>query len=560
MAAPKDMNGYTTLTQESDGVYLTVFPPQGKGRKVTFEEARRELARYQVKIENWAAVEQAVQQATGKPVKIAGAPQAAGGGAGPVFVEIAEDEMSAKVTVIPPQEAGEKIPTLEEVRAALQKAGVVFGVDEGRMQELGRALETMRTATDAQEPIEMEVAFGSPVKDGEDASLEYLYKEAVQKQEVAPPGEAEDGRVDYRAVHQIENVPKGTLLTRKLPPKPGIPGKTVTGKTIEPKEGKDIEIKAGKGVIVSPENPNEFIADTDGQVIIKNDTISVLSLYEVPGDVDFKVGNIDFVGTVIIRGDVKEDFKVYAGEDLVIHGVAEACDLKAGGKLTIGGGLAGHDRAKVVCKGDANIKYIRNAHVEVGGNLTVNQAIMHSKVIVGGKVVVSGKKGQIVGGCVVAGQEVQAATIGSNFATQTEIEVGENVQLREEMQRLESDLKIATENLEKTKKGITFLKDLQTKLGGNLPPEKKELLTKLTRAQFKLMADVKALSVRKQELERQEQEAAGERKKVSRVVCTGLIHPGVKITINRATRSIAEELKYCALTEQEGEIKVGPIR
>lgn len=559
MIAPKDMNGYTTLTQEADGVYLTVFPPQGKGRRVTLDEVRRELSRYQVRVENWSRVEQVVQQASGKPQKVA--PSAAPAGQGQVFVEIGEGEMSAKVTVIPPQDPGEKSATLDDVREALKRAGVVFGIDETRMAEIAAVLAEMAKAPESAEPVEMEVAFGSPVKDGEDAKLEYLYQDAVQKQEVAAGHEeTEDGRVDYRAVHQIENVPKGTKLARKIPPKPGIPGKTVTGKTIEAKEGQDVDIQPGRGVVVNPEDPTEFLADVDGQVVVKGNTLSVLSLYEVPGDVDFKVGNIDFVGTVIIRGDVKEDFKVFAGEDLVIHGVAEACELKAGGRLTIGGGLTGHDRGRVTCKGDANIKYIRNAHVEVGGNLTVNQAIMHSKVIVGGKVVVSGKKGQIVGGIVVAGQEIQAATVGSNFATLTELEVGENVQLREEMQRVDAELKTATENLEKTKKGIAFLKDLQTKLGGNLPPEKKELLTKLTRAQFKLMADVKTHATRKQELERQEQEASGDKKKVARVVCTGIIHPGVKITIHKATRSIAEELKYCALTEQEGEIKVGPIK
>jgi len=337
-------------------------------------------------------------------------------------------------------------------------------------------------------------------------------------------------------------------------------GMTVTGKPIEAKEGKDIDVIAGKGVIVSPENKEEWVADTDGQVIVKDNKITVMALYEIPGDVNLSTGNIDFIGTVVIRGDVKDGFKVYAGEDIIVNGVVEGAELKCNGKLTIAGGVSGNDKAKITCPGDANIKYIRNATVDVGGNLTSAQAIMHCKVTVGGKLTVAGKKGVIVGGQVIAGLEINAASMGSNFATPTEVIVGEVLGLRDELQKMENELKTSIENLDKTKKGIQFLKDLQVKMGGNLPPEKKELLTKLTRAQFKLMADTKIFAEKKQELEKKEQEGADERRRHAKVTCMGVIHTGVKITINKASRQITEELKYCTLTESDGEVKVGPFR
>lgn len=335
---------------------------------------------------------------------------------------------------------------------------------------------------------------------------------------------------------------------------------TVTGKALPAVDGKDIDVTMGKGVVVSPENKDEWISDTDGQVIIKDNKISVLALYEIPGDVNLSTGNIDFIGTVIVRGDVKDGFKVYAGEDLVINGVVEGAELKCNGKLSIAGGVSGNDKAKIICAGDANIKYIRNAIVEIGGSLTSGQAIMHSKVTVGKKVTVAGKKGVIVGGQVIAGEEVNAASMGSNFATPTEVIVGEAVGLRDELQKMENELKAAIENLDKTKKGIQFLKDLQVKMGGNLPPEKKELLTKLTRAQFKLMADTKMMAEKKQDLEKKEHDGVDDRRRHAKVTCMGVVHTGVKITINKATRQISEELKYCTLTESDGEVKVGPFR
>ncbi len=560
MTGPKDMDGYTTIAKQNDGVFLTVFPPHGKGRRASLEDVRRELAKYNVKAENEMVLNQMVHQALGKPQKIASAKTVQQ--VGSVFVELSPDEMSAKITVIPPDD--NKFATLEDIRKALAKYNIDHGVDESRLAELQTRLQAMASNQAEPEPVEVEVAFGTPVQHGEDARIDLIYKQNEEKAEEKKPEavfeESEDGRIDYRALHQIENIAKGTVLARKIHATKGVPGKTVTGRAIEAKDGKDLEIICGKGAAFNPENKDEVLADADGQVIVKDTRISVMSIYEVAGDVDFSTGNIDFVGTVTIRGDVKDGFKVHAGEDLIIQGVVEAAELKAGGKLTIGGGVSGSDRAVVTASGDATIKYIRNARVEIGGSLTVGQAIMHSKVVVGKKITVAGKKGVIVGGQVIAGEEINAASMGSNFATPTEVIVGELVGVRDEAQRLENEIKAASENLEKTKKGLAFLKDLQTKMGGNLPPEKKELLTKLTRAQFKLMADVKGLGEKKQDLDRQDAEGTADRKRHAKISCLGIIHTGVKLTVNKASRQVNEELKYCTLTESDGEVKVGPFK
>ena len=68
------------------------------------------------------------------------------------------------------------------------------------------------------------------------------------------------------------------------------------------------------------------------------------------------------------KRQVKDGFKIHAGEDIIISGVVEGAELTAGGKITVVGGVSGNDKAKIVCKGDASIKYVRNAIVEVGGN------------------------------------------------------------------------------------------------------------------------------------------------------------------------------------------------
>jgi ribosome-binding ATPase YchF (GTP1/OBG family) len=57
------------------------------------------------------------------------------------------------------------------------------------------------------------------------------------------------------------------------------------------------------------------------------------------------------------------------------------------------------------------------------------------------------------GGTTVAGWEVNAKEIGAKSGVPTEIEVGEDPRLRDEMRRIEKESKSFMEQLDKTKKG-----------------------------------------------------------------------------------------------------------
>jgi uncharacterized protein (DUF342 family) len=141
---------------------------------------------------------------------------------------------------------------------------------------------------------------------------------------------------------------------------------TVTGKEIVPTPGLLMMLKPGIGVKADPNDPNQFISTETGQVVIKNDTISVLSIYEVAGDLTLKIGNIDFMGTVLIHGSVTGEYKVKAGQDVVIDGVLDGGEVTAGGKVQIKGGIIGQ-KTRVTADGNIEAKYIRNAYVESGG-------------------------------------------------------------------------------------------------------------------------------------------------------------------------------------------------
>jgi uncharacterized protein (DUF342 family) len=549
--AVKDVDGYPTINAADGGLVLTVFPPEGHGKKVVYDTVRREIEKYHADGIKWDLVKNQVERPTGRPVMLV--PPKSKTGDSQVFVQVSPDEMEATLTVLPPERGG-KAATLDTLREAIGMAGVKFGVLEADLAKLEGPLAKMAKPDEVFEPIETVIAKGRSMANGADAYLDKVY-EKKQVQAEAPPETGDQGKADYRALHAIHNVVKGDLLVKKVPAGAGTPGMTVTGKETLAKPGNDLKLAASTGVVVDPNDPNAFLADADGQVVIKDGKISVLALYEIKGDLTMSIGNLDFIGSIVIGGSVGTGFKIKCGEDLVINGVLDGSEVTAGGKVTVKGGIVGQT-TRVVAEGDVNAKYIRNAHVESGHDIVVNDAIMHSNVIAAEKVQLVGAKGLLVGGTTIAGVEVSAKEMGAKMSTPTDIEVGENPRLREEAQHVEQELKVVEDQLDKAKKGIAFLKDMSQKLGDKMPADKKEMLSKLTRTQFKLMGDMKPLQDRKAKVVAAENEMKTTKR--GKVNCMGVIYPGVKITVTKASRHISEELKYSTLVEDDGEIKVLP--
>ena len=70
--ARKNVNdGYYNLDYKEDGVYITVYPAIGSGKKVTIDEVINRLARKKIKNYSRTVVEETVKKPTKMPVKIA---------------------------------------------------------------------------------------------------------------------------------------------------------------------------------------------------------------------------------------------------------------------------------------------------------------------------------------------------------------------------------------------------------------------------------------------------------------------------------------------------------
>ncbi|HPP37589.1 MAG TPA: FapA family protein, partial [Thermosynergistes sp.] len=429
-------------------------------------------------------------------------------------------------------------PTVDELKKALEEAGVEYGIDESALEEIAR------------EHLEDEwvlVAKGNPPKDGEDAQI-------VLKVELGrpKPKEADADRVDMRELGAVVNVLHGQELAEKIPLKQGEDGTSVKGKPLKARQGKDRQLPKGKNTEVSDDGLH-LLAAMDGHVSIREGKIDVLPVYEIKGDVDYSVGNVDFVGTVIVRGTVREGFVVMASGDIQVDGAVEGAKLKSGGSIVVKGGVSGMGKGELSAQGDIIVRYAEQATLRSGSNVVAERALLHSLVYARSEVQVSGgsgKKGTIAGGKIYAGSEVVCDELGSKMETRTEVQVGTSPELIEEKRTKEGDLAESLNKLQEVEKNLEYLKKLEEM--GMLDEEKRGMLVALTRAKFQLRAHVESLQKQLAEIEATLYESKGR----ARVRVKGYCYPGVVVSIKGVSYVVKDTLQFVSFVYDEGEVRI----
>jgi hypothetical protein len=212
--------------------------------------------------------------------------------------------------------------------------------------------------------------------------------------------------------------------------------------------GKPVVARAGKNVVFKKEN-NCFYATEDGQFSLSGRKLHVYPEYEVNESLSLKKGNLDFVGTIVIRGDVPAGFRVKAEGDVKIYGMVEAAEIIAGGSIYIAEGISGQGKGYLKAEDNIRTGYINQAEVYAGNDLYVENSILHSKCVANGHVF--SQKGNIIGGTLSAGKTIDAYDIGTRMNTSTEVILGVNKMISDQESKLINEKQELEGLLEKLK-------------------------------------------------------------------------------------------------------------
>jgi uncharacterized protein (DUF342 family) len=308
-------------------------------------------------------------------------------------ITLSEDKMQAYL-VFKRVEGSFKL-TVRELETFMASQGVKYGYQNDTLYLISQKPQDFFFTQNV-------VAVGLPPAPGADGCIRVLFEQMDQGRK---PLEREDGSVDFKEVTQLSNVKSGQLIAERVPSQPGKPGRTVTDEAVLPRESKDAAFKIGKNVVVNPEKTAMYAA-MDGLVTrTDKEKLNVFPVYEVNGDVDYNIGNIDFVGTVVVRGNILTGFRVRAAGDIRVTGGIEGADVESDGSIEISGGIIGSNKGLVKAGRNVKCSFIQEGNVFAGEDVIVSQSIMHSNVRAGRNVLCAGAKGLVVGGLIQAGRK-----------------------------------------------------------------------------------------------------------------------------------------------------------
>ncbi len=531
-----NLDGFFSVDFRNDGVFLKIIPHKGSGKRIKFEDIKAYIIDNHIENVDFYMLRKEIERIDKEEeIRIAD-PQKKYYRDAELDIKISKDNMKAYAAILPPIGGGKWL-TYEDLLSKFAEKGIIYGIKNQAINNL---------AASRKQDGYVLVAEGDYPIQGKNAEIKYYFN----KDKKMSPSILENGKADFKNLNLIENVTKGQLLAVKIPPKPGKEGKNIFGEPIEPKHGKDINIPAGKNVEVSDDGLSSY-ASVDGQVLFIKNKINVFPVFEVQGDIGTSTGNIDFLGSVIVRGNVCEGFKIKSEGDIEIYGAVEGAEIIANGNVILHRGIQGRNKGLINAQGDiVVVKYVENSQLIAGNNVIVGGAIMHSNVTAGEKVEVNGRKGLIVGGIVRAGDEIIAKTIGSPLATSTVLEVGVDPILKhnylkekEKKGNIESDYK-------KTKQAIDLLQKLDNV--GRLPASKKITLNKLYKTLIHLEERLKQID---NYLGTLEEEIVKINK--GKIKVLDKIYPGVKVAIGSSVMRVKDELENVILFKSDEQIKIG---
>lgn len=475
--------GQSKIRVTKSGIWMTITPPKGDGKTVSIADVAGKLDQMQIKNFDQELVKKEVGLQSGKPVLIGEwVPNVDFDGT--MYVEVSDDEMQAIAHFEPPRYSGRHME-LDDVLSAMKNYGVVIGVDEDKIVEY---LEEMNYS------IPLIAAKGIKPKNGSDAFIEYKVR---VEQEIN--FDTDEDSVDFKDLNLIENVVVGQVLAVKVPATKGVEGRTVTNRLIPVKPGKDTLFKHGEGTILSDDG-TELTAERNGQVIMKADKICVDEVYVVQGDVNNTTGNITMLGSVMITGNVLDEFTVKASGNIEVRGSVQKAVLEAEGDIIIRQGVNGRDEGRVETTGGSIFaKFVNRANLIAEKNVVVTEELLQSHTDAGSIVFCNGRRAQIVGGVVRAGDEVNAKVIGSDSNSKTVLYVGMNPKILQQMETLTNNLAKTEEELEKLELDIKTL--TSRKKTARLSKEQEERLVALTERKEKLETRNEDVKLEKEELE-----------------------------------------------------------
>ena len=355
---------------------------------------------------------------------------------------------------------------------------------------------------------------------------------------------------DLKEKKNYITVKKHAVIAEKKPCIKNQDGRDIYGKIIETRAGKDKNLSYNS-LIFEDQTADRILytASCDGILKISEKSIKLSEAMMIPGSVDFSTGNIDYEKDVCVGKDVKPQFKVSTGGNLVIKGsIEDGASIRAKGDLVVDGGIFGSS-TKIFVEGDATVKFIQDADVYVSGELLVKTSLIGGKVYTGKKLTVRGKKGsrknQVFGGEYYSFTGMELHSAGSEYKP-TLLCCGYNPHIENLITKAEETAKSFELKISQTMNSVGFnINDPSAvHLIKRLPEKKKAALKEKLQKLKTLTSNYNALQQKKKQLI---ENLYSERPEMLQMIIHDRISPDTTIRFIKTERNIKRELSACRI-------------
>lgn len=527
------VNGYFQISIRDNGTFIVLYPPKEGGKPVRFDMADAFLTKWRIGYDKKVLSDTLAKVREKTELRLTAEKVQPMDESSIVILDT--NHMTAEITLFPPAEGG-SLFSRDEIIGELVRGGVKYGLVEEKLNELMVAREYCT-------PIIL--AKATPPIEGKNAQITYHFNTDL----TAKPKVLEDGSVDFHTLDTICPVKAGDLLAELQPAVPGRPGIDVCGKPIRPAKVNNLVLRHANRIHLS-EDGLKMYSDVSGHVSLVDDKVFVSDTYEVPADVDASTGDVSCEGNVLVKGNVRTGFKIDAKGDVIVNGVVEGAEIRAGGQIILMRGIQGMSRGKLIADGNVISKFIESAEVISRYGYVQSEAIMHSQVSAKTDVIVGGKKGFITGGSTRCSQMIEAKTVGSNMGTNTLLEVGVDPTVAEEFRRLEKQIPELEAEKESCVQNIVLLAK-KVKQGEQLPLDKLLLLKQSKKRVAEIETQLEDIDKRLDELQDDM-----EMKENGMIRVSQTAYSGCKITISGAVYYVKTDIAHARFVKERGDVKV----
>ncbi len=451
-----------------------------------------------------------------------------------ISISVTSNGSEVYVTADPPENGGQEV-SVNAIMRKLDEFKITYGIDKEAIQKIAdNKLYGERTLA----------ARWKPAVNGIDGTITYHYEKTV---DIAPV-EDEHGFVDYKNLGLIRTVHKGDIIADITLPTEGEPGIDVHGRTLRQIVGKKASYSIGTNTELTADG-TQIIAQTDGNINFKSGAFSIEQVVTIQGDVDASVGNITFVGDVIVKGEVMEGFKISSNANIVVAGNVNGASLEADGNIIIKKGCI---NSNIVAHGSVTINFCERSNIKCDGTLTSSNFVICD--VYCGELIVKGNNGGLMGGKYTSLDSVEISNIGTKTYVPTQLTIGDNALLAEEKAAVQNEIEKNQKNINDLTLIINFLNEKKKELR-SLPEDKEKILGNACRQKIMLGMEINKLNKRIDEIN-----TTLSSRQYLTVSCKGHLYPGVKIIINDSIfKAESEYVRTRVRLDESGEIITAPM-